>query len=168
MKEKLEKSKQREQELTEQISVPLDKNIENLMRQLEMQHRELLYSQLLSIKREYKLHPVPIPHTDPGTEKAKGCNTELFTVTQNFDNSSDQGEEADSADISARENEDSLKLAETSVDSANVVCISYNSLPIDTAGNFQVTHQLESQENECGNGELEVDTEPSPKRFKQA
>lgn len=43
----------REQELLEQLSVPLDKNIEILLKQLENQHRDLLHQQLLSIKREF-------------------------------------------------------------------------------------------------------------------
>lgn len=175
LKEKLHKSKQREQELMEQISVPLDKNIENLMKQLETQHRDLLYQQLLCIKREYKLHTVTCPEesadtlqqTDSGTDKANASNTQLFTVTQTFDNSTDQEEdEADTVGIGAQENDDSIKLAENSVDSANVVCINYNSLPIDSAGNFQVTHHLTSQADECGSGEEGVDDAPPPKRFK--
>lgn len=175
LKEKLHKSKQREQELMEQISVPLDKNIENLMKQLETQHRDLLYQQLLCIKREYKLHTVTCPEesavtlqqTDSSTDKANASNTQLFTVTQTFDNSTDQEEdEADTVGIGAQENDDSIKLAENSVDSANVVCINYNSLPIDSAGNFQVTHHLTSQADECGSGEEGVDDAPPPKRFK--
>ena len=45
----------REQSLIQQISVPLDKNIQKLLSQLEVQHRELLHQQLLEIKRSYKV-----------------------------------------------------------------------------------------------------------------
>ncbi|XP_048752617.2 uncharacterized protein LOC125664115 isoform X3 [Ostrea edulis] len=168
LKEKLQKCKQREQELIEQISVPLDKNTENLVKQLESQHRDLLYQQLLCIKREYKVETLTSPDaasvSDNHTEHKKTTmvpNAQLFTVTQNFDNSTEPGEEEpDSSDTSAQENEDSMKLAENSDHSGNVVCI------IDSAGNFQVTHHLNPPEDECSNVEGGSESEPSPKRFK--
>ncbi|XP_061189745.1 uncharacterized protein LOC133197645 [Saccostrea echinata] len=176
LKDKLQKSKQREHDLMEQISVPLDKNIENLMKQLETQHRDLLYQQLLCIKREYKLETVTSPedatvslkHTDNSVGKeTTASNAELFTVSQTFDNSTDpEKEEVDTGDNEAQEDGDSLKLPETSADSANIVCINYSSLPIDSAGNFQVTHHLDPQDDECGDGEVGEENGPSPKRFK--
>jgi hypothetical protein len=187
----------------EQISIPLDKNIENLMKQLENQHRDLLYQQLLCIKREYTPQTVTcLPpdtaavtinssntqegkaaiaantelftvtqtfdsSTDQEGKAATAANTELFTVTQAFDTSTDQEEdEQDSEDISAQENEESIKLEESADNSASVMCINYSSLPIDSAGNFQVTHHLNPQGESCSNGEEETESEPSPKRFK--
>lgn len=56
----------REQDYLEQLSVPLDKNIENILKQMENQHRSLLHQHLLNLKREYK--PVPLILNTMSTE----------------------------------------------------------------------------------------------------
>lgn len=59
----------REQEYLEQLSVPLDKNIENILKQMENQHRSLLHQHLLNLKREYK--PVPLVLNSMSTETSQ-------------------------------------------------------------------------------------------------
>lgn len=74
----------REQEYIEQLSVPLDKNIENILKQMENQHRSLLHQHLLNLKREYK--PVPLVLNSMSTENIQylpqGNLTEVSEVSQ--------------------------------------------------------------------------------------
>lgn len=52
----LTKCQRREQDLLEQLSVPLDKATEDLLIQLEKNHKELLHQQLGALRRSYLSH----------------------------------------------------------------------------------------------------------------
>ncbi|XP_064612933.1 coiled-coil domain-containing protein 7-like [Liolophura sinensis] len=51
--EMLSKCQRREQDLLQQLSVPLDKATEDLLKQLEKNHKELLHQQLGALRRSY-------------------------------------------------------------------------------------------------------------------
>lgn len=82
----------REEELLEQVSVPLDRNIETLLKNMETQHRDLLHQQLLVIKREYKPHTLlsPITLDEEGVKSAdQHTNIQRYIIECNPDHDDD-------------------------------------------------------------------------------
>ncbi|XP_033748225.1 uncharacterized protein LOC117333176 [Pecten maximus] len=82
----------REEELLEQVSVPLDRNIETLLKNMETQHRDLLHQQLLVIKREYKPQTLLSNVVMDGQLKPSpktNCNIQRYIIECNQDQDSD-------------------------------------------------------------------------------
>ncbi|XP_071181037.1 uncharacterized protein [Mytilus edulis] len=101
----------REQDYLEQLSVPLDKNIENILKQMENQHRSLLHQHLLNLKREYK--PVPLILNTMSTENHQYLPQNSIELVQEVSPATSMCSSTDNVSSSNLDMPTSMNLEET-------------------------------------------------------
>ena len=94
----------REQELLNQLSIPLDKGIQHLLEQLETAHKDLLHHQLAQLKRTYL-----------SVNNVTDTNPQMFLITPNPSSTS-----TDTINSNPVVTIDNITLANTNVNNSNV------------------------------------------------
>ncbi|KAK3086014.1 hypothetical protein FSP39_012162, partial [Pinctada imbricata] len=185
----------REQQLLRQISVPLDKNIEKLLSQLESQHRDLLHQQLLEIKRSYtaKVNSEQLTNIQSESESENqsqiqdenNCGVELVNVEnentengiltqidqdlakdiQNMDDT--VGNKIQASDLGQNDNATIVNV-KCGQDGSEpyVVCIEYADLPGTKPNAYKVTSSGLEMETESESDLTCSSMEPLTKRLK--